>query len=92
MSSLPKPGARPVGRPQGSTALVCKERTNVSLGLDHLALAARAGAGNVSGGIRLALEAWGRVNPAMADSAGKVALNSAPGLVTKGHKTNQGVA
>lgn len=92
MSPSLKPGARPVGRPQGSTALVCKERTNVSLGLAHLALAARAGTGNVSGGIRLALEAWGRANPAMADADGKLALNSGAGLVTRCPKTNQGVA
>lgn len=63
MDSKPKDsatGLRRPGRPMGTTIApeTRKQRINVTLDAAHQEIASRAGAGNVSSGIRIALDAW----------------------------------
>lgn len=54
------PVKRQRGRPAGTTAApeTLKQRINVTLDAAHQEIASRAGDGNVSAGLRIALDAW----------------------------------
>lgn len=54
------PVKRSRGRPVGTTAApeTLKQRINVTLDAEHQEIASRAGGGNVSAGLRVALDAW----------------------------------
>lgn len=58
----PLPIKRPRGRPVGSTLApeTIKQRINVTLDAQRQDIARLAGDGNLSGGLRVALDAWAK--------------------------------